>query len=631
MTQDCSAFIPALDPYGLGLVPGYRTQIVVDPDGGQREIEDDAWRKDWFAWRDRVHDLRLDIHYAMECAESALRKKELQLCATDAAYWLAIYGWIDEPRAIDGEDYFKPFVPFAYQVDLLQWFIRLCESPVVSDGYVSKSRGCGATRIMCAAATWGLLFRTWRGILISRKEDIVDKPLDLNSMFGFIDLLMDMIPKWMEPPGYDRQFHRLKMMIQNPATKSQITGESTTKKATRAGRATYVLYDEASFIPDFQAVFATGAGTTKHRVPVSSESPEEGFYFYEAWNAVKKINPEAVKEIDYYHNVYFDADWHAQELARWEQANDPEGFQREYYRDPFAGYGSAVYPLASRLDESAESYVPGLPLLVGVDPGLADDTAIVFAQWEGEGVSRKLRFVDSYENNRLPAEWYAHILTGIPTIPGDPCHGLPFTSRDRKIMDWLYGVPYNYLQVACDPSGGQRDSSGLSFVERIYIESLRLRERDYQKRLNEQVELTTRGGKISESAALEDAYLNVQRPKAIVPFYKDLFAKNRYDDRQKALRKYLTHVVFAPTLGARRIREALMKYRFADPTTNATSQPKPVHDQWSHLVTACEYLAVWIDINVIGGIPGPVRTDDPALLRDAQRAKIASDYAQRVA
>lgn len=616
---DCSAWIPALEPWGIANVPGFRTL----PHSSE---EDEAWRDDYWAWRDKAMDARATIQEAMR-DHPELRPAELALCASDPAYWLTVYGTIDEPRVIDGEDFFKDFMPFAYQVHLLQWFSAMCGSEDVADGYISKARGLGATWIMCAGATWAWLFRPWRGILVSRKEDLVDKPRDLNSMFGKIDLILDMIPQWMEPAGFDRSIHRLKMMLQHPTSRAQITGESTTGNATRGARTTYIIYDEAAFIADLQEVFATGAGTTKHRFAISSESFKEGYYWFDTWNAIKKISPEAVRELDFFHNPYFNRTWYGQELLRW-LGHDPEGFQREYLRDPWAGYGQAVYPSASTLPESDIGFRAGVPLLVGIDPGMADDTAIVFAQFVGEGANRHLNYIDSYENNRLPAEWYAHILTGIEPRPGDKCHGLPVRPRDREIMRWLRQVNPNHLQVSCDPAGGQRDSSGLSFVERIILTSLELRTRARDEDIAALVEEFMRSG-VGEASALEAALSEVPKAKSVVPMFRDLYAKNRHDQRRLPLRTLLTNATFYKSNGAARIRLAMKHYRFSEPTTNATSQPAPIHDQWSHLVTACEYMATWISLNVWGGATGGPITENPNLIRDKERAKIKSAFGRR--
>lgn len=548
-----------------------------------------------------------------------LRAQELAICAEDPAYWLSIYGTIEEPRAIDGEDYFKDFTPFAYQVHLLQWFVRMCESADISDGYISKARGLGATWIMCAGATWAWLFKPWRGILVSRKEDLVDKPLDLNSMFGKIDLLLDMIPSWMEPDGFNRQNHRLRMMLMHPTSRAQITGESTTGKAARGARATYIIYDEAAFIADFQEVYATGAGTTKHRFGISSESFSEGYYWFDTWKAVKEIAPSSVQELDFFHNPYFDSKWYEGELTRW-LGHDPEGFKREYLRDPWAGFGQAVYPIADTLPETEEGWDAGLPLLVGIDPGMADDTAIIIAQMRGEGTNRHLVFLDSYENNRLPAEWYAHILTGVRPELGDKCHGLPITPRDEFMFKFFAGVRPSLLQVACDPAGGQKDASGLSFVERIVLESLRLRRRSAEREVQELAERFRREG-ADEDGALHSAMLEVPKPKAVIPMYEDLYRKNRHDQRRLALRTILTNAVFYKSTGAGRIRLAMKHYRFSEPGDKSTSEPAPIHDQWSHLVTACEFLATFIGLNIMGGLPFATVDADPHRTRNLERQR----------
>ena len=65
---DCSAYIPALEPWGLGKVPGFRT---LPPDENGTYVEDTTWRDDpdpqkgWFAWRDKVSETKIIIHRAM--------------------------------------------------------------------------------------------------------------------------------------------------------------------------------------------------------------------------------------------------------------------------------------------------------------------------------------------------------------------------------------------------------------------------------------------------------------------------------------------------------------------------------------------------------------------------------------
>jgi hypothetical protein len=563
------AFIQGLEDLepGLGTVPGYDGTL----SGG--------FRLRWKDWAERVVRLR-DAMMEVTADDAEAQSLELGRCSADVAYFVAMYGWIDEPRPRKGEYPYKPFIPSAAQVEFLQWLQRKCEDPEPFDGYVSKSRGWGATRTICAFASWGWRYRAgWRGLLISRKEDLVDKPQDLNSMFGSIDFVIEHLPKWMIPRGYDKRYHRLKLMLKNPENGSQITGESTTTKAGRGARATYAIVDEAAFVPEFVMTFGTLSGTTDHRFALSTESFEEGFEWYQTWKKYEH-DTDRVKQLEWWDNPWFDEYWLAEEEARWE--HDPAGFIREFRRDPYSGFGEAIYPIAKDLPTAHDyRYNPDSPLLVGVDPGRADDTAVVFAQFRGVGAERELIWLDSYEKNQMPSEFYAHILTGIRPQLGDDCwlywepdYGPRFTARDLEFMDWLRTVPHSHMRVFCDPAGGQRPINGMSFVERLLTESKKLRQREH------------------------DAGRYPGTPKGIAAFYKELFSQNRHDMLRSSARKILPATKFAPTDGANRLRLAFMNYRMNEPGPKATGQPMPIHDEWSHLVKAAEYLLAFVDMGV---------------------------------
>lgn len=55
---------------------------------------------------------------------------------------------------------------------------------------------------------------------------------------------------------------------------------------------------------------------------------------------------------------------------------------------------------------------------------------------------------------------------------------------------------------------------------------------------------------------------------------------------------------FSTTAGARRFYDALANYRFTKPSEKGTGQPAPIHDEWSHLVTAGEYVAVMVSLGL---------------------------------
>lgn len=549
-----SAFVAALEPYGLADVPGY-------------DAADPSWRERWLRWRDDIYVLR-DRISEKAAASAEFRAEELRICAEDPGYWAAIYTWIEEPRAREGEDVLKPFVPFAFQISLLQQMAEVSGAPGAADIFVSKARGLGASWTVCQFAAWAWLFRPWRGKLVSRKEDLVDKPLDLDSLFGKIDFLLAWLPKWMLPAGFRKDEHRLKLLLKNPVSGAQITGESTSSKTGRGGRATYVVYDEAAFIPSFHDVFGTGAGTTDHRFAVSSESFEEGDAWWNTWRGARETAPERVHELDWYTNPYFTDEWYETEQARWH--HDPEGFAREYLRDPFRGFGSWVYPTARELPLTEEGFDPTETLIVGIDPGHADDTAIVWGHPIWRGGNRGVRWIGCYERNLAPVEWYAHLLSGVPPEPGDECWQLPVSQREQDLLAFFAALPWgaDRVRVYMDPAGAQKHS-GISFWDLFVKKSGELRRRQ-------------------DPAA---------RP--IAPLFRALQGSARlHDERRNATRRLLAHSEFSDTPGGRRIREALSNYRFSEPGVRATGEPKPIHNEHSHIVTAVEYCSVYVTLGL---------------------------------
>lgn len=569
------ARIAGLEPYGLDVVPGH--------DDG-----DPQWRERWRDWRDNVTILRDKIHAL--CSENPLaREDEMALCAEDPAYFVAMWLWIEEPRVRDGEDVVKPYVPFAFQVDMVQWMAETMADSRPMDGYVSKARGLGASWTAAAVAYWVWLFKPWRIKMVSRKEDLVDKPLDIDSLFGKLDFFMLWTPRWMMPIGFKKDEHRLRLMLRNPASTAQITGESTSSKTARGARATAIIYDECAFMQGFKDIWGTGSGTTEHRFGISSESFEESMEWYSAWNQAKKSSPESVKELNWFENAYFDDDWYAEERQRWVKANDIEGFEREVNRNPYAGSGQWVYPLARELPVLDIPYDYNKILVFGIDPGHSDETAIVWGHPRFDDGQRGIDWLDSYERNLVPVEWYAHLLTGVPPEQGDECWGIHVNERERDLMAFFSQLPWtgDRIKMYMDPAGSQKHS-GISFFDIFVKKTLELRMRH----------VTEQSGKA----------------QPLVPLYQALMGvRNFHDERRNATRQGLQKSRFNNNEGGLRIQEALSNYQFARLGERATNEPKPVHNSHSHVATACEFVYSYLSI---GMADPPKRKSKELLLQD---------------
>ncbi len=599
------AVIPALEPYGLHIVPGYVPG-------------DESWRTRWRDWRDQMFILRDDLD-ELCAADPAAQADELAACADDPAYFVAMYCWTDDPRPTPGENAIKPFVPFAQQVELIRWFQNRMALPEATS-FISKSREWGGTTILCATATHGWLFGVRAGdtlvskpriLLISRKEELVDKPLDAGSMFGMIDFTIDHLPEWMLPQGFDPEEHRLSRMLFNPATGAQITGEATTSKSLRGLRGTWILYDEGAFIKGFREVLGTGSGSSRHRFAISTESFSEGREWYEMWTGSKEKDPDSVRELEYFHNPYKDPEWYDRTREEWEARGDLNGFQREYERNPYDS-DAWLYPTVEKLPDTDYGYDPALMLGIAIDPGLRDPTAIAFGQPIIVAGQEGVHWIDGYERAGMPPEWFAHILTGIDPEPGDTAYpfferqGLEWSRSEQRIVDFTKSLPWSrdLVRVVMDPAGNQKHVH--VDMETFWLAIVR----------------TTRELRQRERAR-KGIYLDLPEDQlGLAPLWKALKGPSgSYKYRREVTLGYLPQFIFSTNDGGQLVKRRLRDAQFNEPGDKATSESKPLHNEASHMTSAVEFFCVYMSKRFMDTPKRPATTARSS--RDAFRQEAA--------
>ena len=381
----------------------------------------------------------------------------------------------------------------------------------------------------------------------------------------------------------------------NPETGARIEGESTTSKTARGARSTYTFYDEAAFIRNFAEVWATGESTTTHRIGLSTESFEESWDWWDAWHIVKKIVELAdqVIELEWWENYYQDREWY--ERIKLRSMGQIEKFRREYERNPYEGSGQFIYEIARHLPERPLVFDPTKPLYIGMDPGHADQTALVWAQDYDDDGHAGLAFLGSYERNYAPVEWFAHLMTGIFPEEGDKCFGMDLSERERDLFFFFSHLPWSSdrVMVFMDPAGAAKHA-GISFYDLFTEKTFELRQRRYERRHD--LDLPT-----------------TPPPTPILPEYQALKKYKQYfhEERRNATRPILMHSVVDSSWSGLRIKQALSNYRMSELTDKSTSEAKPIHGKDSDLVTAIEYLCTYMAMVFIGigsGIdPMPVR------------------------
>ncbi len=560
-----NALIPSLPEY-IQVVPGFLTR------------EDDTWRDDpqkgWITrWRGDVVAYRDDVQAIAEL-DPDFRADEKLLCAADPKHWMALWGRAYEPRARKAQSKHVPFTPFAFQCHVMDWLVEIADNPEQYDGFITKSRGIGLSWTICAFAVWGWAFHDITTLLLSRTQSEVDKPNNMNTLFGKALYLIDNTPDWLLPEGFNRDRDRTQMNIYNPQTQAQIFGDSTTAEAGRGDRATIAFVDEAAFIRDLRDVWTTLAGTTDHVVSVSTESTEYGMTWVNTWENAKRLDPDSVFVLDWWVNPHQDEAWREREYKRREKNLDLKGYYLEVERNPWKGRTGLVYPEARTIEFIDRPFDASLPLVAGIDPGVVDTTAIIFGQPEhGDARTGPVNWLDSYQNSGQPAEFYAVILTGLYEFieDTDVVARYAFSQPERDLMDWLAGIPWHRMRVVMDPAGKQVDSGMQSFQTRIMMFSKILRQRALAKGAG--------GG---------------QRLKAIEPICEKIIALNAHQPRHNAARDLLARSTFHDTPGTRRLVRALQTYRMGELTNKATREPVPIHDyEVSDLATAWEWVAVY--------------------------------------
>ncbi len=180
--------------------------------------------------------------------------------------WVCTY----DPRNADGGDLpaTLPFILFPKQRELVTFLYALMECQ--ADGLVEKSRDMGATWIAVAVSVHLWLYRPGASVgWGSRKEQLVDKIGDPDSIFEKIRMVINSLPVDMKPMGLDPKKHLSFMKIVNPINGATITGEAGDNIG-RGGRKLIYFKDESAHYERPERIEAALSDNTRVQVDISS-------------------------------------------------------------------------------------------------------------------------------------------------------------------------------------------------------------------------------------------------------------------------------------------------------------------------------------------------------------------------
>ena len=264
-----------------------------------------------------------------------------------------IMDWMDtyDPRksptnanpALRGEKW-MPFVFFKRQKDVIDFF-ESCSHDQTS-GLVEKCRDFGLTWLACGYSVWRWLFIKNDAIgWGSRKETLVDKPGDPDSIFEKIRLMLKRLPRIWLPAGFSWGRNSTYMKLLNPENGAIIAGEAGDNIG-RGGRKSLMLLDEAAHLERPEKVEAALGDNTNVRIDISSVNGVGNVFHRRRENGV--IWSPDVKDYPFGFVRVFVADWrdHPLKTQEWYDARkaryEREGMAHIFAQEVDRNYAAAV-------------------------------------------------------------------------------------------------------------------------------------------------------------------------------------------------------------------------------------------------------------------------------------------------
>lgn len=270
------------------------------------------------------------------------------LLASARTYYAAhptqfIMDWMDTYDPRKSQRKWMPFVFFKKQAELIEFLESLDHDQ--ESGLIEKCRDMGATWLICAYSIWRWLFIKndalgWG----SRKESLVDKLGDPDSLFEKMRKLLERLPPIFMPEGFNRARHSTFMKLTNPANGSIIAGESGDNIG-RGGRKSMFVKDESAHYERPEKIEAALGDNTNVQVDVSSVNGLGNVFHRRAqgavlWERDKSMPRGFVRKIvmDWRDHPAKTQEWYEQRKAKAIR----EGMQHVFAQEVDRNYSAAV-------------------------------------------------------------------------------------------------------------------------------------------------------------------------------------------------------------------------------------------------------------------------------------------------
>ena len=242
-----------------------------------------------------------------------------------------------------------PFILFKKQDEFID-FLESCVSDQ-EHGLIEKSRDMGVTWLCCSFSIYKWLFVP--GFSIgwgSRKELLVDKLGDPDSIFEKMRMLLDHLPRFFWPRGFNLKKHATYMRLINPENGATITGEAGDNIG-RGGRKSMYFKDESAHYERPEKIEAALADNTNVQIDISSVHGTANIFARrreagETWELGKQI-PKGIARVfifDWRDHPKKSQEWYDTRREKAEREGLLHVFAQEVDRDYSAAVEGVVIP-----------------------------------------------------------------------------------------------------------------------------------------------------------------------------------------------------------------------------------------------------------------------------------------------
>lgn len=275
---------------------------------------------------------------------SQARRAAMGFYKFNPVQWIEDWAVTFDPRNKPPAPRTMPFMLFPRQREFIL-FLHACYMSRNS-GLVEKARDIGASWLSVAYSAWLWIF--WEGSAVgwgSRKQEYVDMLGDTKAIFPKIRIILDKLPDWMLPEGYDRAKHATFMKIINPNNGSTITGEAGDNMG-RGGRTSIYFKDESAHYERPEMIEAALGDNTDVQIDISSVNGTANVFYRrrmngEEWAPGKQMTKGKVWVFvfDWRHHPAKTQEWY--DLRR--QTAEDEGLLPNFYQEVDRDYAGSVH------------------------------------------------------------------------------------------------------------------------------------------------------------------------------------------------------------------------------------------------------------------------------------------------